>query len=129
MSTIEQTDTDPRLVEYIEALRTYDIDKIIELRFIHNDAGLKTRFKTVEHVFAGVLDVYTKEIQILRLEVEGWKAICDGQDTLAEDGLTNQEKQAAKQAINRGLEKTERALLYRKDHPEIEDLPRLSRTP
>ncbi len=121
-------DTDPRLVEYIEALRAHDVDKAIELRLIYSDdPALKVRFKTVESVFTGILDTYTKEIQILRLELDGWKAICEGQDTLAEEGVTNQEKQSANQLVKRGLEKTERALLYRKKYPAIEDLPKLSR--
>jgi hypothetical protein len=123
-----ESDTDPRLVEYIEALRAGDIDKLLELRLTHiEDVGLTRRFKTIDATVSGLMDVYVREIQILRLEVEGWKSICESQDRLAEPDIDRKETLAARQCQYRGLDKVERALGLRKDHTEV-DVPQLSRT-
>jgi len=123
-----EADTDPRLIEYIKALHACDVDKLIDLRLEYGEDEIATRFRTVERVHKDLLALYAREIQILRLEVEGWRSMCDGQDTLADEEATSQDKSLAKQAINRGLEKIERALVYRKSHDEV-DLQKLSRTP
>ena len=113
-----ESDTDSRLIEYIEALKTGDINKVVELRSLHLD--LSTRFETVERINSGTLALYSREIQILRLEIEGWKSISDGHDS--------DDVKLGQQYIRRGLEKLERALVYRRHQSEI-NLPKLSRSP
>jgi hypothetical protein len=121
-------DTDRRLIEYIEALKISDIDKAIKLRLLHvDDAVLMIRFKTAQATLAGLIDSYIREIQILRLEIEGWKSICEAQDRMAKKDIDKGEILSARQCQYRGLEKVERALRYRKRHTEV-DLPKLSRT-
>ena len=125
-----EQETDQRVIEYIKAIRDNDVDKLFELRCVYShDTTLTCRFKTVEATYKGLLEVYAREIQILRLEVSGWQAICDGQDNLAEEGLAENEQRAAKQCITRGLEKVERALAFRKIQPDIGSFEKLSRTP
>ena len=125
-----EQETDQRVVDYVKATRANDINTLIEMRLLYSDdQALTRRFKTVEAVYKGLLEVYAREIQILRLEVSGWQAICDGQDNLAEEGLAENEQRAAKQCITRGLEKVERALAFRKIQPDIGSFEKLSRTP
>lgn len=116
-----ESDTDPRLVEYIEALKAYDFDRIIELRLEHcDDQGLARRFRTVEKTFAGLFKLYEREIQILRAEVEGWKSIDEGEERLEDEGLDRKQKAAARQCIYRGVAKLEKMIEVRKTQSEIE---------
>lgn len=116
-----ESDTDPRLVEYIEALKAYDIDHLIELRLVHREEeGLMRRFRTVERSFAGLLALYEREIQILRVEVDAWKSIDEGRDRLEAEGLDRKQKAAARQCIYRGVAKLEKMAVARKTQSEIE---------
>ena len=117
------SDTDPRLVEYIEALKAYDIEALIELRLIHaEDAGLVLRFKTVEQVYANMLRVYEREIQILRMELDAWRTMDESRDRIEAEEADAAEKSAAKQCIYRAVTKLEKMQGYRRTQPEI-DLP------
>lgn len=116
-----ESDTDPRLVEYIEALKAYDIEQLLELRILHREnEGLIRRFHTVEQSFAGLLELYEREIQILRVEVDAWKSIDEGRDRLEEEGLDRKQKAAARQCIYRGVAKLEKMIEIRKTQSEIE---------
>ena len=117
-SKMAESETDTRLIEYIEALKVGDINSVIFLRQSHPD--LKTRFETVEQINSGLLDLFSHEIQILRLEIEGWKAICDSHDS--------ESPKVAKQCARRGREKLDRARVFRASHSKIK-LAKLSRSP
>lgn len=118
-------ESDPNLMDYIEALQTGNIEKIIDMR---REDRQMIRFDTADRIHRDLMHMYAKEIQVLRLECSGWKSMCEGQDALTDSDIDPQEKSRARQQIRRGLDKTERALNYRKSHSDVE-LPKLDKIP
>lgn len=111
----ETAESDPRLVEYIEASRAGDTEKMLSLREEwENDLGLMCRFNTIDGITLRTMLRYEAEIRVLRQESRGWELMSDGYEALHDDSPDN-DKDNARKWVRQGLAMLEKASVARKE--------------
>lgn len=99
---------------YADALKAGDTNECKRLRATHtDDPELTVKFRTIERVWVSQMDLYVREIQIVRRERDGWKQIAE-----AEAGADI--PSTRKRLIKRGKAVVAQAEAAREDHEELE---------
>ncbi len=101
-------------IEYTDALRAGDAGTCKRLRAAHtDDPELTTKFRTIERAWLAQMDLYIREIQIVRRERDGWKQIAEAE---ASDAIPS----TRQRLITRGKAVVAQAQAACEDHEELE---------
>lgn len=114
--------SDPRFLEYADALRAGDVARCEALRHAcRRQPEVSTKFDTLERIWLSEMNIYIREIQITQRERDGWSKLAEARRKLIEN-----EKGAPtpKILMRQGSAMLEQAEDARLDQPEV-IVPRL----
>lgn len=112
------SESDPRILEYIEAFNVGDNLAMEAMRVKHKRSNIINRFDTVDSTRHNLLQRYELEIKILKKEARSWEYLADGYEA-ANDPDPDGDGKHADRWIRLGLEGLEIVVEARKGLHDI----------